>query len=77
VGVGPDDLADATDGVTANPKRSARRAARSDERGGSGQYPEQIVTRSGRVVTLPRFGLVAASWGLATPVPVCESPACG
>jgi hypothetical protein len=36
----------------------------------SGRYTEQIVTRSGKVVTLPRFGLVAASWGLATPVPV-------
>ena len=36
----------------------------------SGQYNEQIVTRTGKVVTLPPFRLVDASWGLATPVPV-------
>jgi hypothetical protein len=35
-----------------------------------GLYKEQIVTRSGRVVTLPPFKLVAASWGIATPIPL-------
>jgi hypothetical protein len=33
-------------------------------------YREQIVTRSGRTITLPRFRFVAATWGIATPVPV-------
>jgi hypothetical protein len=37
---------------------------------GSGAYREQIVTRSGRSVTLPAFRLVAATWGIATPVPL-------
>jgi hypothetical protein len=36
----------------------------------SGAYREQIVTRSGRLITLPPFRLVAGSWGVATPVPV-------
>ena len=36
----------------------------------SGVYKEQIVTRTGRVVTLPPFRLVDASWGIATPVPL-------
>lgn len=36
----------------------------------SGTYREQIVTRSGRLITLPKFRLVALSWGVATPVPV-------
>jgi Putative zinc-finger len=35
-----------------------------------GLYREQLVTRSGRTVHLPRFGLVARSWGVALPVPV-------
>jgi hypothetical protein len=35
-----------------------------------GLYREQIVTRSGRTVTLPPFRLVARSWGIATPVPL-------
>lgn len=37
---------------------------------GSGLYKEQIVTRSGRTLTLPSFRLVNGSWGIATPVPV-------
>lgn len=37
---------------------------------GSGPYQEQIVTRSGRTLTLPPFKLVNGSWGIATPVPV-------
>lgn len=41
-----------------------------DGRPVTGVYSEQIVTRSGRWITLPRFRLVAASWGIATPVPV-------
>lgn len=36
----------------------------------SGLYREQIVTRSGRVITLPAFRLAAGSWGIATPVRV-------
>jgi hypothetical protein len=36
----------------------------------SGLYGEQIVTRSGRTLTLPAFRLVNGSWGIATPVPV-------
>jgi hypothetical protein len=36
----------------------------------TGIYREQIITRSGRSISLPRFGLAAASWGIATPVPV-------
>lgn len=35
-----------------------------------GLYKEQIVTRSGRTLTLPSFRLVNGSWGIATPVPV-------
>jgi hypothetical protein len=35
-----------------------------------GLYREQIVTRSGRAVTLPPFRLVASSWGIATPIPL-------
>jgi hypothetical protein len=41
-----------------------------DGRNGSGLYKEQIVTRSGRTLTLPAFRLVNGSWGVATPVPV-------
>jgi hypothetical protein len=37
---------------------------------GGGLYKEQIVTRSGRTLTLPAFRLVNGSWGIATPVPV-------
>jgi hypothetical protein len=36
----------------------------------SGVYKEQIVTRSGRTLTLPPFRLINGSWGVATPVPV-------
>jgi hypothetical protein len=35
-----------------------------------GLYKEQIVTRSGRALTLPAFRLVNGSWGVATPIPV-------
>jgi hypothetical protein len=35
-----------------------------------GRYREQVVTRSGDTVTLPPFRLVAASWGIATPIPL-------
>ena len=35
-----------------------------------GWYREQIVSRSGRVIDLPRFKLVDASWGIATPIPL-------
>lgn len=41
-----------------------------DGRHRRGLYGEQIVTRSGRTVTLPRFRLVHGTWGVATPVPV-------
>lgn len=41
-----------------------------DGRYSTGRYTEQIVTRSGRTLTLPPFGLIDASWGIATPVPV-------
>jgi hypothetical protein len=37
---------------------------------GSGRYSEQILTRSGRTLTLPPFTLVDGTWGIATPVPV-------
>lgn len=37
---------------------------------GSGLYQEQIVTRSGKTLTLPSFRLIDRSWGIATPVPV-------
>lgn len=33
-------------------------------------YKEQIVTRTGRTVTLPPFRLINGTWGIATPVPV-------
>jgi hypothetical protein len=36
----------------------------------SALYTEQIVTRSGTTLTLPRFRLINGSWGIATPVPV-------
>lgn len=36
----------------------------------SALYKEQIVTRSGTTLTLPRFRLINGSWGIATPVPV-------
>ena len=35
-----------------------------------GIYHEQLVTRSGRKVSLPPFRLVNATWGIALPVPV-------
>jgi hypothetical protein len=35
-----------------------------------GLYREQIVTRTGRSIALPRFRPAAASWGIATPVPL-------
>ena len=41
-----------------------------DGRYGSGSYQEQIVTRSGRTLSLPAFRLVNGSWGISTPVPV-------
>jgi Putative zinc-finger len=41
-----------------------------DDRFNSGLYTEQIVTRSGRTLTLPEFSLVNGTWGVATPVPV-------
>jgi hypothetical protein len=41
-----------------------------DGRYSRGSYREQIVTRSGRRITLPPFRLVAASWGIATPIPL-------
>lgn len=41
-----------------------------DGRYGSGLYKEQIVTRSGRILTLPPFRLIHGTWGIATPVPV-------
>jgi hypothetical protein len=37
---------------------------------GSGPHQEQIVTRSGRTLTLPPFRLIDGTWGVATPVPV-------
>jgi hypothetical protein len=41
-----------------------------DGRYAAGLYAEQVVTRSGRTLTLPPFKLVNGSWGIATPVPV-------
>jgi hypothetical protein len=41
-----------------------------DGRYNRGLYREQIVTRAGKSVTLPRFRLVAASWGIVTPIPL-------
>lgn len=35
-----------------------------------GPYKEQIVTRSGKTITLPAFRLINGSWGIATPVGV-------
>lgn len=35
-----------------------------------GRYKEQVVTRSGRTVSLPPFRLINGTWGIATPVPV-------
>ena len=43
-----------------------------DGRYASGLYTEQIVTRSGSTLTLPRFKLIDGSWGIATPVPVAD-----
>jgi hypothetical protein len=37
---------------------------------GTGLYKEQIVTRSGRTLTLPPFRFSDKTWGIATPVPV-------
>lgn len=36
----------------------------------SGRYKEQIVTRSGKTITLRPFRLISGSWGIATPVAV-------
>jgi hypothetical protein len=41
-----------------------------DGRFAGGLYQEQIVTRSGRTLTMPPFKLVDGSWGITTPVPV-------
>lgn len=41
-----------------------------DGRYSNGRYREQIVTRSGKLITLPPFRLVAATWGIATPIPL-------
>lgn len=41
-----------------------------DGRFGGGVYKEQIVTRTGRTLTLPPFRTVDATWGISTPVPV-------
>ena len=41
-----------------------------DRRHASAVYQEQIVTRSGRTLSLPEFRLVNGSWGISTPVPV-------
>lgn len=41
-----------------------------DGRYGAGPYKEQIVTRSGRTLTLPPFTLIDGTWGISTPVPV-------
>jgi hypothetical protein len=41
-----------------------------DDRYSSGLYHEQIVTRSGRALTLSRFRFVKSTWGIATPIPV-------
>lgn len=37
---------------------------------GSQRYDEQILTRSGRTLTLRPFKLIDSSWGIATPIPV-------
>jgi hypothetical protein len=39
-------------------------------RHGNGPYKEQIVTHSGKTITLPPFRLIDGSWGIATPVAV-------
>jgi hypothetical protein len=36
----------------------------------NGLYREQVVTRSGKTLTLPPFKLVHGTWGIATPVPI-------
>jgi hypothetical protein len=41
-----------------------------DGRYRTGIYREQLVTRSGRTVSLPPFRLVSDTWGVAIPVPV-------
>lgn len=41
-----------------------------DGRYGRGLYKEQIVTRSGKTLTLPAFRLADGTWGIATPVPL-------
>jgi hypothetical protein len=41
-----------------------------DGRHSTGTFAEQLVTRSGRTVRMPRFGFVDGSWGIATPVPL-------
>jgi hypothetical protein len=43
-----------------------------DGRYSTGAFAEELVTRSGRVVRMPRFGFVDGSWGIATPVPLRE-----
>jgi len=41
-----------------------------DGRHSSDQYEEEIITRSGRAITLPPFRVVNQTWGISTPVPV-------
>jgi len=41
-----------------------------DGRYSTGVYREQVITRSGRSITLPPFRAVSGSWGIATPVPL-------
>ncbi|MGN6169387.1 MAG: anti-sigma factor family protein [Solirubrobacteraceae bacterium] len=41
-----------------------------DGRHSGGLYEEQIVTRSGKTITLPPFRLTKGSWGVATPIAV-------
>jgi hypothetical protein len=36
----------------------------------NGIYTEQLITRSGRAITLPPFRLATRSWGITTPIPV-------
>ncbi|MGN6171018.1 MAG: anti-sigma factor family protein [Solirubrobacteraceae bacterium] len=35
-----------------------------------GLYREQIITRSGKTITLPPFRLINGSWGIATPIAI-------
>jgi hypothetical protein len=38
----------------------------------TGAYSEQLVTRTGKTLSLPRFSFADSSWGTTTPVPVRE-----